>query len=236
MAFTGQNVIDRAADVLQDLTNVRWTVNELIRWLNTGQRQVVMLRPDAKYTLASVILVQGTKQTLPAGSLKLLDVIRNMGANGTTPGNVIRLISREVLDAQSPDWHTVANASGIIKHYMYDVRTPLNYYVFPQVPATPVVEVEIAHSVAPTDLATAASSVDLPDTYENAMVDYLLFRTYSKDAEYAGDPNRAAMYYQMFMAGLGMKTKVDITVGPSKNTRPMNPNVSDGENKPGIDG
>lgn len=238
MPITGQNIIDRAADVLQDTTNVRWIPAELIRWLNSGQREIVKLRPDAKYTLAAVTLVQGTKQTLAAGSLRLLDVIRNMGANGTTPGKVIRLISREVLDAQNPDWHTEANAGGVIKHYIYDVRYPLDYYVYPQVPASPVVQVELARSVAPTDLATAASNIDLPDTFEGSLIDYLLFRTYSKDAEYAGDPARAAAYYQMFLAGLGMKTKVDIVVSPNTNMRNVNPNsaADPALNQPGISG
>lgn len=238
MATAGSAIVARAADVLQDQSNVRWPLTEQVRWVNSGQREIVLLRPDAKYLNASVALAIGTKQTLPAGGLKLLDVIRNMGVAGATPGNVIRPIAKEVLDAQMPDWHTQANAGGIIKHFMFDVRFPLNYYVYPQVPASPVVQVEIAYSVAPTDLATQADNIDLPDIYEGPLLNYLLFRCYSKDAEYAGDPNRAASYYQLFLAGLGLKTKVDITVSPNNNMRAINPGLAaDGSsNVPGIQG
>lgn len=234
MPITGGQIITRAADILKDDGNIRWVLTELVRWLNTGQRMIVMYRPDAKYTVSAVKLVAGTKQTVPEGGLKLIDVSRNMGADGETPGRAIKLISKELLDAQDPNWHVTANATGVIKHYVFDVRTPLDYYVYPQVPAAPDVYVELAHSVMPAELMDADDDIDVPDIYEDPLLNYLLSRCYAKDASYAGDTNRAAIYYQMFLGSLGIKTKIDVTGSPNTNQRPMNVPATDGNNIPGI--
>ena len=237
--LAGSTIIARAADVLQDSSNVRWPLAEQTRWINSGQREIVLLRPDAKTLNASVTLVAGTKQALPTAGLKLIDVVRNMGVAGTTPGNVIRPIAREVLDAQIPTWHVDANTSGVIKHFTFDLRDPKRYYVYPLVPATPVVQVEIVYSLAPTNLTDGASLIDLDDIYEGPLLNYLLFRGYSKDAEYAGDANKATMYYNLFLAGLGIKTRVDMAVSPNSNVRVLNPNVPERsavQNQPGVTG
>ena len=46
MAITAQSIIRRATDLLQDQTSVRWTLQELVRWLNDAQRAIVKVRPD----------------------------------------------------------------------------------------------------------------------------------------------------------------------------------------------
>ncbi|MDO8310527.1 MAG: hypothetical protein Q7T25_01160, partial [Sideroxyarcus sp.] len=107
MTISIASLLLRAGDLLQDVTNIRWTQDELLRWLNDGQRAIVLERPEATAVNTSVLLVAGTKQTLPALGLRLLDLPRNMGVGGSTPGRAIRLVQREVLDAQLPDWHSM---------------------------------------------------------------------------------------------------------------------------------
>lgn len=54
-----------------------------------------------------------------------------------------------------------------------------------------------------------ATPIKLDDIYANAILDYVLYRAYSKDAEYAANASRAALHYQAFTAALGAKTQVD---------------------------
>lgn len=221
--------ISRAAQILQDTTSVRWPEAELVGWLNDGQREVVLIRPDASVTNASAILTaNSTKQTLPNGGIRLLDVVRNMGADGLTPGNVVRLVSREVLDAQIPTWHSDAGQAAI-KHFCHDPRDPKHFYVYPRPHATTVVQAEVLYSSAPADCVlpsvTPSAVISLDDVYGNALLDYVLYRAYSKDAEYAANVPRAAGHYGAFASSLGIKTKADLFTSPAAFAPPFNPNV-----------
>ena len=215
MTIAVATILTRARDLLQDTTvgGVRWLDDELLRWLNDGQREIVLQRRDANAVNAPSQLVPGTKQVLPTGAISLIDVPRNMGIGGTTPGRSIRLIQREVLDAQMPNWHTSAPSTEV-KHFMFDERNPLNFYVYPPVPASPAVQVELIYSASPTDCGLGGN-FSLADIYSNAIVDYIAYRAYSKDAE-AASVQRAAGHYQVFTAALGIKKNEDSTFSPNK--------------------
>ena len=65
MAISAQSTIRRAVDILQDNSSVRWPVDELVRYLNDGQREVALYRPDALVTNSTITLVAGSRQSLP---------------------------------------------------------------------------------------------------------------------------------------------------------------------------
>ena len=44
---------------------------------------------------------------------------------------------------------------------------------------------------------------DLDDIYINPIIDFMLYRCFSKDAEYAANSNRAAGHYNAFLQQLG---------------------------------
>lgn len=204
------DLITRAVDILQDTTNVRWPAAELIRYLNDGQRQIVLNVPDASITNSTLALAAGTKQTLPSGGIRLIDVVRNVS------GNAIRIIDRDILDTQIPGWHNETAAA--TKHYIFDPRDPTHFYVYP--PATSASpQVEIIYSSSPSD-AVSGGSITLADVYANALLDYVLYRAYSKDAEYAGDSGRAAAAYSSFLQSLGNKVQVDAAVDPNAASPP----------------
>ena len=185
MSVTVQSVIDRVQTTLQDTTGVRWpVVSELVLWINDAQREIALLKPDASAKNETVTLVTGTKQTIPSGGNRLLRAVRNMSAasNGTGKRSV-RLVSREVLDAQTPDWHdpTVtgdAAHTAIIKHYIYDEANPRNFYVYPGVSGNSYLE--IIYSANPSAV-TQSDNLDIPDIYANAVMNYVLYMAYMKD-------------------------------------------------------
>ncbi len=196
MATLASTIISDAARILQDDTNVTWPQAELLSWLNAGQREIVLGKPDAYVKNESVQLVTGTKQTIPAAGNIFMKLTRNMGADGTTPGRVILPIPLQVLDEQNPDWHK-ATPAVVAQHSGYDERDKKHFYVFPPQPTTPGY-VEIIYSVTPPD-ATLNGEIALSDLYQSALLDYVLYRAYSKDAEYARNDAKAQSYYQAFI-------------------------------------
>lgn len=208
MAITAQDVVDRAVDIIKDATNVRWPTIELMRWLNDGRREVAAIRPEL-YAVSSIItLVSGTKQSIPAGGSRFLDAVRVM--NGSAPGRALRIIEREDLDGQRPGWH--AEAPGETRHFAFDERTPKLFYVYP--PAAPGAQLECAYSVCPTDIS-AGTELTSEDVYSGALVDYVCYRAFSKDAEYAGNAQRAQGHYAAFANALGVSRKVAFAFSPN---------------------
>ena len=78
---------------------------------------------------------------------------------------------------------------------------------------------DIVYSSAPTDITISDFSSDtqtisVDDVYSNAILDYILYRSYQKDSEYSGNAQRAQMHYQSFTNSLGIKTRADAAVSP----------------------
>lgn len=226
MTVTVQSVIDRAQAILQDTTGIRWpVVSELVLFVNDAQREIALLKPDASAVNATVTLATGTKQDIPTAGNRLLRVVRNMSAaSGGTGKRAVRLVSREILDSQTPNWHdpTVtgdAAHTSIVKHYVYDEQNPRNFYVYPGVSGSAYVE--IIYSANPTTVAQA-DNLSIPDIYANAVTDYVLFRAYTKDAEYAGNNQRASTHYNLFINSVTGKGQIDIITSPNSDLSQQN--------------
>lgn len=220
MAISAQSIIHRVVDILQDTTSVRWPVPELVRYLNDGQREVVLYRPDATIKSATVSCAAGAKQALPSDGAKLIDVIRNSASGGTN--KAVRLVAREVLDAQIPNWYGLSGELDVV-HYTYDPRDPKTFFVYP--PALTTTRVDITYSAFPTDVTEpadgstyddVAGNMDLPDIYGNVVTDYILYRAYSKDSEYAGNAQRAQAHYGAFANALNIEVQGTTGVAPTK--------------------
>lgn len=223
MAITAQSVIRRVVETLQDNTSVRWPVNELVRYLNDGQREIVLYRPDAMVTNAAVALTAGSKQALPANGAKLIEVVRN--TSGTKRS--VRLVNREILDAQSPGWHNITGATEIL-HFMYDPRDPKVFYVYPPAAASGA-SLDVVYAALPTDVTEPADgslytavtgNISVPDIYGNVIQNYILYRAYSKDSEYAGNAARAQAHYGAFADALGVEMKATVNFQPNTVANP----------------
>jgi hypothetical protein len=208
-------LVNKAGVLLLDPTHVRWTQTELLNYVNDGQREIVIYRPDASSKVQIFPLDDSnTMQRLPTEAIRLLDVTRNLGLTGYTPGSPVMEIDRRILDTQIPDWHS-SPPQQAIQHFSYNPKTPDIFYVYPR-PANSL-KVEIIVSVPPTELSSTSSPLSISDIYANALLDYMLYRAFSKDSEYA-DPAKAAGYYKTFMQSLGVKTTVDAAMTPHQDS------------------
>ena len=216
------DIIRRVEDVLQD-TNIRWPRTELQNWMNESYLAITLARPDANAKTGSFTCVAGTRQVLTAefpSSLRLLDVTRNLATNSGY--KVIRLVARSVLDDQRPAWHAETGTTAI-QHFTFDPRQPKEFFVYP--PATTAAEIEVVYTDSPgaTTLTEAqldpagsdATVILLDDIYMSPMIDWILYRAYSKDAEYGANEQRAQAAYGAFNAALATKNQVDSAVSPS---------------------
>lgn len=212
-------LISNLANEVLDPDNDHISTDEWLDYLNDAQRMIVLLRPDASYSIEPIKLVAGTHQTLPANGLRLLDVIRNMGIAGTTPGKIITLVKMRDMDLFDRSWHTRTGKTEI-KNYMLDERTPKDFYVTPPVSATVNVYIEIKMSVMPTEIVNIATdSIALSDIYLPVIRMWMLHRAFGKESDSPGSAAESQAYAQAFYNALGVKFKVDSGFSPKGATK-----------------
>lgn len=216
MTIPAQSIIRRCVETLQDVGSVRWPINELVRYLNDGQREVGLHRPDATATLQTVACVPGARQTLPPAAVKLIEVVRN-AAGGR---RAVRMASQNLIDAHNPGWYNMPGTLDVM-HFMFDPREPRVFHVYP--PALAATQLEVVFSVWPTDVPEPADSAPLtavtgnigvPAIFGNALQDYILARAYTKDAEFANNGQRAQAHYTAFMAALTGEARATVGIAP----------------------
>lgn len=216
MAIAAQSIIRRVVETLQDPTSIRWPVSELVRYLNDGQREIKLHRPDTVRQTGDIALVPGSRQKLPANADKLIEIWHNKASK-----RAVQMVDRRILDDQTPGWHALPGSADIL-HYTYDPRVPTEFFVYP--PASGGNSLVGAFSVNPTDIAEPADGalytavvgdIQIIDSLANCLQDYILARAFMKDSEYAGNGARAQTHYTMFTNALGIEVKGTIGVAPT---------------------
>nr|WP_299241387.1 DUF6682 family protein [uncultured Halomonas sp.] len=212
-------VITNAKRVLQEVTadGTRWTNGELLDWLNESYQAVIQIKPDAGSVNATMALVPGTLQSIPPTGLRLLDVVRNTASSSSQMA--ILVTDRRSLDMTRRAWHSDP-ATLDIEQYVFDDQDPTRFYVYP--PAAEGAEINLIYSQVPSahDVASGLDGVkDEPikvnDAYAPVLTDYVLYRSFSKDAEHAANLQRAQFHQQAFMTALGQKIPVDRATSPN---------------------
>jgi hypothetical protein len=144
-------------------------------------------------------------------------------ASNSTGGRAIRIVDVDILNTQEPDWHnpTVTGDAAhttVSKHYVFDEDDPRKFYVYPGVAGEAFVE--IVYSAAPTDLANTSATIAVDDIFGNAIIDFVLYRCYMKDAEYAGNGQRAGTHYQLFAGSIGQGGQAQTLISPNNDGTP----------------
>jgi len=210
------DVISQAETIIQDKTNTRWPKQEWLDWFNGAVLAVIGLRPDANIANEAFTLTANTAlQSIPAEGLKLINVLFN-----ATSGRQIRRIDKRMLDDQVDNWY--AATGNDVDHYVYDDRDPKTFWVYPSMTAAH--DVQIIYSKAPAaivvaDFGTDVQVLPIDDSYMNPILDFMLYRAYSKDSDYAQNAQRAESHLRAFQLALGAKTESDAGISASNSRK-----------------
>ncbi len=195
----------------------RVKLQDWVDYYNSAQRKLVALRPDANYTVAAVLLAaSATLQSLPAAAIALIDITRNMGTDGSTPGESIKKVNRKDLDDMHADWHTDTGTEEV-DYYTYDSKKPKNFYVYPPTHATAAVYVEMAYSTLFDEIAVGAitiTDVEADDVFIDPIIDWMMKCAYEKDSDSAVNWEASKRYEQSFYNGLGVQFKSSSNIAP----------------------
>jgi hypothetical protein len=212
-----KELLSKLGTALNDAGHVRWSVATLLEYITDAQRYTVLLRPDAYSKVEAVQLAaNSTRQTIPAGAVRFLGVVRNMGLDGQTPGLPVTLTQRDALDEANSGWHT-EGGSLVIDHYVFNEDTPAVYYVTP--PPAAGVHVELEYAASPATLASEDDLLALDDTWSEPLREYVLYLCYTNNATDSQERSRAEWHLQKYYLALGEEKKAKIIYSPNAEVR-----------------
>lgn len=225
---TGQEIMARAATLLNDDDHVRWTLPELCDWLNEAVRATILAKPSAYTSSRILTMVAGTLQTVPATGtptpLMLMNLVRNIRSESPREGGrAITVTSMAMLDAADPNWHDRRSTpyKAEVRQYTFDEQNPLEFYTYPGQLGGNLVEAIVSAQPAPVVasgdvnlIGSYTGSVGLAEPYSVPLLDYVMFRAMAKD-DIAGNSGRSLGHYQMFAAAVGLKIKIEGASSPN---------------------
>jgi len=211
-----QSIVDEVSKQLNDVSQITWTLPSLFEYIDSAQQMIVSIRPDANSVIETMQMVVGTKQSIPAAALRLLEIKRNMGTNGLVAGSSVVACDHESLDLFSSNWHAAAGVEAV-DNFAYDEKTPKTFYVDP--PSDGTGYLEIATSQVPTLITAVGNTLDLDDIYKNAVIQWCMFRAYSIEVDSRSSAQRAAGHEQSFYQMMGKKFSRDVQFSPSEEVK-----------------
>jgi hypothetical protein len=228
VAIVAYDIMRRAGILLQDESNVRWTLAELAEWINDAVRAIVLAQPSASTRVIAIPLQPGTLQAVPADApapQNLLSVTRNL-RDANSPllgGRAITGTNRVGIEARSPGWHDerYLRRKREVLQYFVDEQDPLRFWVYPGNDGSGIVEAIV--SVLPNPIVASAdpilpsswtSQVGLKDVMATPILDYVLYRAQSKD-DVGANAGRASLHFQAFTAAIGAGAGAEARTAPA---------------------
>ena len=231
---------------------IRYPENELVNWLTDAQLAITKYLPAACSRIDVLRLKPGSRQSIevipvtdskpgdgstpsaPIYGIEVLDVIRNMGTDGVTPGPAISdAVDRRMLDTQDRNWHS--RTGNRVSDVVQDPRTRTYFYVHPSVPNG---WVEVAYTARPAVIPNTgtrdaplyaysgnnAAAISLGDEWVDDLVNYICARAKMKQAEVNGDASGAAMFANLFLGSLNAAVTALTGNNPNLKRLPLAPN------------
>lgn len=200
MAVLASQIITSARQALNDLdsANYRFPDNELLGWINDGQRAAVVLKPEVSIGEEDFVPVAGSRQALPAGGLVLVDVLRHAAT-----GSAVVLIEHELLDRFYAGWRN-SSKTAAPKNFCYDVRNKKQFDLYPPSVGDAAATLVIVYIKDPVDIPAVGSPIALDDVYRGALTDYVLYRAFGKDSESPANSQKSQWHFGAFQQGLGI--------------------------------
>ncbi|OBU29321.1 hypothetical protein C0Z01_00505 [Photobacterium kishitanii] len=187
-------LLTQAATVLVDPLFVRWTKPELLYYLNEALSAVITYKPSAVVARANIEVVRNPV-SLPDDAHMLLSIEQIGAVRG--PFTPI-----ETLDRFYPDWRT---SQGQPKCWTKATDELTWFWLYPAPDKPTLIKVQYSQLLT----ATEGSDLRMAIIYSGMLLDFMLYRAFSKDAENASEAQKAATHYQTFNAALTGKVTTD---------------------------
>ncbi len=197
-------------DTASDEDDRHWSVSELVSYYNVSVLEIITLHKKARTITEAVKFASGSKQSIPAKSIAFVNLIRNMGTDGKTPGESITMTFMEAMAAFNRTW-SEDTAQAVIYNVIPDPVDPRTYYIYP--PSDGTTFGLLQTSKAPDKVVYDSNGnwesvlVAVTDEYVEALMDKIMEHAYQKDSDFPGNKQREDDMGNEFLQGMATKNQ-----------------------------
>ena len=212
MAISTETIFDSVSTTLLDVTRQTWPRSDLVGYLNEALRATAFLKPDMYSVQDFLPLAAGIAQALPDDGIALIDITDN-----EVSGRAITQTDLVLLQEENRFW-PAATQEVDVENYAADPRTPRRYYVFP--PSDGTSSVRVTYGAVPPELSgSSGETLPVPDSYQNALTNFVLAKCYGKNSK-KQDLTKYAGYMNDWRMSLGLKSQAQVAVAPKLTQTP----------------
>lgn len=188
---------------LYDTDYVDWTEAELVFWLRECLRAMAEIRSDLFTVFREIELSPGAEQAKPEDVTRLTRIF-GVREDGDDRFRAVSVFDAGAMGAIEPNW--MSAPPGPARQYAFGADRDVFWVYPPQMDPPGVAQAEcvvLPEVPEPDSPGFADYLLPIDARYQRALVDYVLYRAYSKDADVAARDGRAAAHHQAFTAALG---------------------------------
>jgi hypothetical protein len=190
------DVITRVRRTFGDEAAVQVTDEDIIRWLNDGQIEIVKHNDGALQKTGLLNLIAEQSQYALPADLFILRSLRYKFSDMLSFGN-LKYKNMQEFDDSIDGWDGTAYTSG---NPMFFTRYENNIILFPIPNQSVVGGLKVLYNQKPTDMVLTTDPLTLPLIYHNTLLKYCLWQASLLDE----DHEPALMYKGDFQADMGM--------------------------------
>lgn len=179
-----KDVVDYVKTQFGDEADIQITDAHIIRWINAGQREIILKNPTVNESKATTAVVNGQQDyNLPASFAQMLTV-NSLLYNGTLIEKSEFNTAMEMMGANpgltgSPTiWWIKANIMSLYPVPQENIASGLTIY----------------YAKAPTTITIVGDSLSVPDNYFNALVQYVIKQAYELDENFQAAAQKQAEF------------------------------------------
>lgn len=182
-----------------------WSDDDLGDWLNDAQNQACvrgrLLVEDANPDVCRIALAPGQNTyQLHRAAYELIDV--RVGSDSERKTR-LQLVTREWLDAEMPDWREYSGRAG------WCIQDDRSVRIVGKCDAGSSLMLE-CYRLPLQDIEQDGDEPEIHRAHHEHLIQWMLYRAFSKPDSEAFDPNRAALAEQAFTAYFGLLPDSDM--------------------------
>lgn len=190
------DIMTRVKRQFGDEASTQITNEDIWRWITDGQREIATVNTGVLEKIATVDSVAGQNEySLPADILRL----RSVHYRDSTTSSYLRITSRSLAEFNEyvDGWSGPLYGNGIPEIFHVFASKLM---LFPTPVAAVTAGIKVYYTRQPTDVTSDLVPIDVPLTYHNRLVEYVLQQAFELDGDWNASANKAAQ----FTTGLGL--------------------------------
>ncbi|MDW6094055.1 DUF6682 family protein [Vibrio rhizosphaerae] len=189
-------LIERAGSALVDSSFTLWSKGFHLDSLNDAIAALTMAVPKSSSKTADIEISAGQwKVSLPEDGYSLL-AVNHCDGYGMEQIDLIRLTHLY------PDWRKQSDTRPA--NWMFNPDDNQTFFIFPASESPVSIEIEYSRYLS---VASEEDDIDIHEIYSSPLLDYMMYRAYSRDGQAEAQQAKAVAHFQAFQMALGIQTQ-----------------------------